>query len=107
MTQTREEFIQSIADELRCGDDVHESANVSYDIKDVHDFICGRMDLCERLATINTIASLSPQDAQGTQYKLDKLFDEAAYSYAAIIADDVAEYRRSGSLDAVEGGHDE
>lgn len=107
MTQTRKDFIQSIADELRCGDDVHESDSVSYDIKDVHDFICGRIDLCDRLATINTTATLNPQDAQGTQYKLDKLFDGAAYEYAECIADDVAEYRRELDRDALEGGYDE
>lgn len=106
MTHLHEQLVQSIADELRSGQ-VVVCINQPHSVIDLHDFICGHNEYCERLGQINMSASLSPQDAQGTQYKLDRLFDDAAYEYAESIADDVAEYRLSMDRDAVEGGYDE
>lgn len=104
MTQTREDLIQSIADELRSGHLVR-SADQNHDIENVHEFICGHDTYCDRLSQINIRASLNPQDAQGTQYKLDKLFDEAAYEYAERLADDVVAYRYCQAWDELEGDY--
>lgn len=106
MPQTREEFIQDIADELNSGRTVLAGNSYQHNMSNVYDFICGHDELCEQLEAINISAMTNACDAQNTQYRLDKLAENACYDYASLIADDVSKYRRSVSLDALEGGYD-